>query len=501
MARGLVGPVESASLVAASLVVALAGAAVVPCAAVELVVGGDATLALSLSAAGLIAAGVAGRRLGRVPDRPSTAALFRAIVATGVALVGAATVPYLAAGAFETFDDALLEAVAGVTTTAVSVVDRPEELARGIVLWRALTQWIGGAAVLVLAAAMLPYLGVGGVHRRGEATGRGALSGRLRRAGQRYLGVYAGLTVLGAAGYFAAGLGTFDAVAHALTTVSTGGFSTRAGSLGTFSDPEVEWVAAVLMAIAGLSLPLLLRAVRTGRTEGLFTSTEARVYAGVVVGGTMAAAVAIGGPRLDALRSGAVLVTSATSTTGFVTDAWFDVGPATAAALVMLSGVGGMWGAVAGGFTWLRVLAVFGFVRRELIRQLHPSVVRPVRVGGEIVDEEAAQRMIGTITLSLLLAGMAMVATAADGADLALAASSTVAAISNAGPVVGGTGPLEWLGDAGLVGRAALGTLMLLGRVEIYPVLGLAAAARGRIVSFGRSSRAVLRPGRLVRAR
>jgi trk system potassium uptake protein TrkH len=462
-------------------VLAVAGTGITISAVVDAAVAGDD--AGALVACGVAVLAIGGGLLAWVlpQDRSTLTDVFAAVGAAALALVVATTIPYLATGTLSRLDDAVFEATAGITTTSFTVLD-VDGASRGILLWRSLSQWIGGGIALVLAVSVLPFLGAG----EGELKHAGPLAlrssrflVRARETLEPVIAWYAGFTVAVTAAYLAAGMGAFDAVAHALTTVSTGGMSTRAGSIGAFDSAAVEWVGAAAMLIAGGSVALYVAAMRSRRRR-LAASTELRAYL-VMIGGASAAAVianAGDGPLAEVVRHSVFTVASYASTTGFVvTDvaAWV---PGLQAMLLVLVGVGAMTGSPGGGFKVLRLLALLSYVRREIVLQLHDRAVVVVRVGRDAVSDELVQRMIGYQAIFSVVAGLGALGLALAGVDVITALSGAASAISNAGPGLGRLTDPSSAAELAAPARGVLMLVMLAGRVEIYPlVVGLGAFA------------------------
>ncbi len=439
----------------------------------------------------------------RPPRRLRSSTAFVAVFASWCTFTAVSTVTYLALGTFAHWDDALFESVSGFTTTAATVVPDPELLSDAVLTWRAGTQWLGGLAGLLFVVAVLPSLGVGGldVTRAGQRhAGTELQSRRTLSQLRRLASLYCLLTGLGIALYLVGGMTPFDAVTYAATTISTGGFANHAGSFGHFDSASVEWAGVGGMVLGGANMALLFRAVRERSLQGLLTSFELRAYLTVivVVGAVVALATApSGGPTHDSIRSALFHVASAASTTGhFVGSGWgaWAIGPQVLLLAVM--GVGAMSGSAGGGFRMVRALALVGYLRRELVLQLHPRAVALVRVGRRSVSDELVNRMIGYQAQYLLVAGTGAIVVAALGGELVTSISGSISAIANVGPALGDLVP----GQGGVLGlprpaRAALLPLMLLGRLEIAPVLvGLAvigsqASRAGRAVADRRPRR------------
>lgn len=463
-------------------------AAAVVCLVVELLTGAEEVVSFLVVGvvSGLTALGLAARY--HLPPVIRTTSLLVAVVsATGVAATFAA-VPYLVSGALDV-DAAIFEAVAGITTTSSTAIADPGELGHGVALWRAASQWLGAAGVVLMVVVVLPELGIGGLDPGGVATRSARRVAPRAGAAVRRLGsLYLGLTVFCGLGYIAAGMPTFEALFHALTTASTGGFSTRPDSLAGFDSAGVEIVAIIVMALAGTSLPLLWRVLRRRDVAAFGHSIEVKAYVAVLV---LVAVADLLGSGVDdgvarSIRTSIFAATSAVSTTGFVLEPLSSIDPGAAAVLILAMGAGGMAASMSGGFKLVRVLAVYGYVRRELVRQLHPESRSAVRIGSSAISEPMASRMIGSISLSLaVLVVGALVLSSVDPAldsstAIVDAVSIAVTSVANAGPadVVGAT--VTWPVRLGVVGRMTSAVLMIIGRVEVTPVLVAVAMAGDR---------------------
>lgn len=415
----------------------------------------------------------------RTPVRLRASTAFAGVLAAWLTFIAASTVTYEVLGTFEHLDDSLFESVAGFTTTASSVLADPESVARGVLAWRAGTQWLGGLAALVFVVAVLPSIGVGGLDVTSAGYRYSGTSLRSRRtiaSMRRLLTLYAIFTVAGVALYLAAGMGPFDAVTYAATTISTGGFANHAGSFSHFESAAVEWAGFGGMVLGGANIALLYRTLRHRDLRGAVRSFELRAYLTAIVAGGVVATLAtapVGGVTHETLRHAFFHVASATSTTGhWVGLGWgtWTVGPQVL--LLAIMGVGAMSGSAGGGFRQVRALALVGYLRRELVLQLHPRAVAVVRVGRRPVSEELIGRMIGYQAQYIVVAAIGAAAAAALGASLVTSITGAISALANVGPALGdlvpGAGGVRVLARPA---RAALLPLMLLGRLEIAPVL------------------------------
>lgn len=427
-------------------------------------------------------------RACRPPERLRSSTAFAGVLAAWLAMIAASTLSYELLGTFAHADDSLFESVAGFTTTASTVLDDPQRVARGVLAWRAGTQWLGGLGALLFVVAVLPSIGVGGLDVTSAGyrhSGTSLRSHRNLAIMRRLLTLYGAFTAAGVVLYLAAGMGPFDAVTYAATTISTGGFANQAGSFSHFESGVVEWAGFGGMVLGGANMALLYRTIRHRDLRGAMRSFELRAYLTAIVAGgavvTLTTSPA-GGITHESLRQAYFHVASAISTTGhWVGQGWGPWATGPQVLLLAIMGVGAMSGSAGGGFRQVRALALVGYLRRELVLQLHPRAVAAVRVGRRPVSEELVGRMIGYQAQYLVVAGVGAVVIAALGAELVTAITGAISALANVGPGLAGLEP----GAGGVrtlarPARAALLPLMLLGRLEIAPVLvGVGMTATG----------------------
>jgi trk system potassium uptake protein len=478
-------PVGSVTGWAAARALAACAAALALGAAAAL---GDGGRALGpLAGCGLVT-GLAAWALWRrctVPQAPRTASVHGAVCVAWLCMAAVGTAVYVITGVIASPSEAAFEAVAGFTTTAMSVLDPIEGTPDGVLVFRAATQWIGGFAALLVVVAVLPLLGVGGIEvtSRDPGTERRPLSvARFVAASRRLGAAYGVLSAVGLALFLVAGLDPVDAASYAMTTISTGGFANHDESFATFSSPLVEWCAVGGMALAGMNLVMVLAILRgDGRT--LLRSVELRAYAAIVAGATAVVALRTapaGGATTTSLREAAFAVTSVVSTTGHAVADWTLWDHGTQTMLLVLIGVGAMSGSAGGGFRITRALTLLGSARRELTRALQPRSVLAVKVGRTSVEEGLVSHLVGYQITYLGIGAAGSIALAASGLDVTTAVSGAISALATCGPALGDLGPGASVIDLSGWARGALMALMLVGRLEIAPVLvGVVALATG----------------------
>lgn len=463
-------PVLATSAVAhvSGLALVVGGVGMGVSAIVELATSGVAVRTLVACSLMTGSVGLALTLLTRPPPRVPAASIYAAVLASWVVLVLASSLPYVFSGTFVRFEDAIFESVSGFTTTNASLIASVDTVSKGILFWRASTQWIGGVGFVVFAISVLPFVGGAGidpVEPSGMRVER--LGPRVRETARRLALAYGAFTVIVGVVYAIAGMGTFDAAAHALTTVSTGGFSTHADGFAHFTSPALHWAAIAAMVVAGSSFAMLVRAAR-GKPLAILRSSELRAYLAIVAAMCAAALLWIDGSDV---RSTVFSTVSLVTTTGY-TMANYTVWPvAVQLMLIFAMGLGGMSASTTGGFKVFRLLAVLSYSRRRLFRQLHPHAVNVIRFGSEIVSETAIARVVGFFGLFMAIGGVATFLVAALGADIVTSISSVASAIGNVGPALGTAGPPRGVAVLSAPARWVLGVVMLIGRLEVFPVI------------------------------
>ena len=475
-----------ASIVGA--VVASSGVAMVAAALVSAGYGEwDQFRGIGLAAVITVSLGAVAWRVAGEPGHFTTREGFAAVGLSWFVMSAFGTLPYLLTGAIPGVTDAFFETAAGFTTTGASIVPDPSELSHGILVWRALTQWLGGMGVIVLSIAILPLLGAGGVElARAESPGPqpDRLTPRFRETAKRLWWVYVGLTLLEVVLLALGDMSLFQAVAHALTTMSTGGFGTEATSIDGFGA-YTQWVITAFMFLAGASFALHFRALRTPAVYA--RSGEFRLYAvlslaaiALVVVGVWDTGVERNLGRVgneEAIRSAAFTTVSILTTTGYATDDFGSWVPGLQILVVGLMFLGGMAGSTAGAVKTYRIGVLVRSAAGDLRRLLHPRGVFVTRFDGKSVPAEIVRNvqsfflfymflfMAGTFLLGVIVSRLST------DIDLVTSASAVASALGNIGPGLGAVGPTENYADVPLLGKWLLAVLMVIGRLEIFPVL------------------------------
>lgn len=422
----------------------------------------------------LIAIGRIRRETLRSGDGFVVTALFYA----GLGLFGAAPL-YLHDGLDISFTDAAFESLSGLTTTGATVLAGLDEMPKSILFYRQLLQWLGGMGIIVLAVAILPMLGIGGMQLfRAEVPGPvkdNKLTPRITETAKALWYIYAGLTATCAIGYALAGMSAFDAICHSFSTVAIGGFSTYDANLGHFDNALIEGVAILFMVLSGINFGLHFLVWNRRSPGHYWRDPELRLYLGILAGvAAIVCAVLVRFPESTEtpLRDGIFHAVSMATTTGFTT-ADFSAWPSAAPVLLLLAAfAGGCAASTAGGIKIIRVLLIYKQGMREIRRLIHPNGVFAIKLGRQRVPDTVINAIWGffaayvilfltTLTLLMLLAPV----------DFTTAFSAVAASINNLGPGLGDVA----MNYAGLPTAAKwlLMLAMLFGRLEIFTLLVL----------------------------
>jgi trk system potassium uptake protein TrkH len=439
--------------------------------------------------------GLALERLAARPgNRVGVREGFLVVALTWLLAAAFASIPYLVAGGDQLSMplDAYFEGMSGFTTTGATVVTDYDDLNRSIALWRQFTQWLGGMGIIVLAVAVLPRLRVGGRQMlESELPGPeiAQLSERIRATARRLWILYVALTAIQALALSVVGwvglddrMSPYQAVAHAFTTMPTGGFSTQARSIEAFAAVS-QWIIIVFMVVAGANFALMYRAVLRRSPRGLARDEEFRLYLTIVVVATAFLTTQLWLYDIeateDALRTGMFQAVSILTSTGYAT-ADFATWPVLSLLTIFaLMFVGGSAGSTSGGIKVVRHLLLGKILRREIDQTLSPELVLPIRLNRAPVDERTLRAVAVFVLLyvGLWAVGGAVIAIemAVSGVGVpaidALAISAS--AIGNVGPSLGPTGPMGSYAEIGDLSKVTMIVLMWVGRLEIVPVVVL----------------------------
>ena len=397
--------------------------------------------------------------------------------------------PYIFSGAIPDVTNAFFETMSGYTTTGASVVNDIEALPKGILFWRSLTHWIGGMGIIVLAIAILPLLGIGGMQLfAAEAPGPSAdkLHPRITDTAKRLWLIYFGYTVAETLLLKLAGMSFFDAINHSLATLSTGGFSTKNASLAYWNNqPLIQYIVILFMFLAGSNFVLSYFAFK-GKVQKILKDEEFKFFGMLIILFSIVTALVIyfqanvsvseyhpmvmGGVE-SAIRHALFQVMAVITTTGFVTADFTAWTPFLTVFFFGLMFLGGSAGSTAGGIKIMRHILIIKNGLLEFKRTLHPNAIIPVRYNNKTVTEHIVYNVIGFFVLYMLLFILGALVLGFLGLDFESAVGGAASSLGNVGPAFGSLSPLQNFNELPAVGKWWCGFLMLAGRLELFTVL------------------------------
>ena len=376
--------------------------------------------------------------------------------------------------------DALFESMSGLTTTGATVLTGLDNLPPSILYYRQQLQWLGGMGIIVLAVAVMPMLGVGGMQLyRAETPGPmkdSKLTPRITETAKALWYIYLGLTVSCAVAYWAAGMTVFDAVGHAFSTVAIGGFSTHDESIGFFNNPLVMIIAMIFMLVSAINFALHFTVVRSRSISTYFGDTEVKAFMVfmLLVITTAITVLAIWETYPSSgqtILHGAFQVISIGTTTGFTTTGFHWWPSFLPVLLIIMSAVGGCAGSTAGGMKMIRFVLLYKQGKREIGQLIHPSALVTVKIGNKPVPDHVINAVWGFFSLYILSYVGLSIAVTATGVDLITAFSAVTACLNNLGPGLGAVAENYALLNPAT--KLILTATMLLGRLEIFTLLVL----------------------------
>jgi trk system potassium uptake protein TrkH len=387
---------------------------------------------------------------------------------------------YFADAVTLSFTDAVFESMSGLTTTGATVLTGLDDLPLSILYYRQQLQWLGGMGIIVLAVAVLPMLGVGGMQLyRAETPGPvkdTKLTPRITETAKALWYVYLGFTIACMLGYRIAGMGWFDALCHAFSTVAIGGFSTHDASIAYFDSAAIDLVAVFFMFLAGINFSLHFFAWRYVSVKHYFQDQEFRAYSFILLVLSSFVIASLFYYRgfadpFQTFRDGLFQAVSIGTTTGFTTDSFALWPAALPVLLIFASFIGGSAGSTAGGIKVIRWLLVYKQGVREIARLVHPNAEIPVKLGNTAVQSRVVEAVWGFFSVYIIVFGVMMLTMMSTGLDQVTAFSAVAATLNNLGPGLGGVASgfmdvndtAKWIAVAG----------MLLGRLEIFTLLVL----------------------------
>lgn len=403
-----------------------------------------------------------------------------------LSLVGA--LPYIFSGVMGSYTDAVFETMNGLTTTGSTVMGgispngftNPdiESIPHSLLFWRSLSQWLGGMGIIVLSIALLPLLGVGGMqlfHAESPGPQADKVAPRVQETAKLLWGVYVAFTVTEFLLLWVhPSMHWFDALNHSMTTMATGGFSTKNASISAFNSAYIDWVITFFMFMGGVSFALHFRLL-SGNTKTYFENRELRFYTLVTgiatLGATLSLFIFDGYNLFEALRHGAFQVVSIITTTGFVTDnyeIWYSFG---AFLIFLLFFTGGSAGSTSGGIKMIRWMILLRNSGREIRQIVHPKAVLPLRIGNKTIDRNTQRTVLSFFILYMIIFAIGALLISTLGYDFKSAIGASITALGNIGPAFGEFGPTNNFAAMPYFGKWVLIVLMMTGRLEIITIL------------------------------
>lgn len=398
--------------------------------------------------------------------------------------------PYLFSGAIPSISNAFFETISGYTTTGATILSEIESLPKGILFWRSMTHWIGGMGIIVLAIAILPLLGIGGMQLfAAEAPGPNAdkLHPRITDTAKRLWLIYVSFTVIETILLNLAGMSFFDAINHALSTLSTGGFSTKNASVAHWNDkPLIQYIIIFFMMLAGTNFVLSYFAFK-GKIQKILKDEEFKLYMLFIIGFSIITATVIlshaeitfstidhpmvWGRAESAVRHALFQVIAVITTTGFITADYTMWTPFLTVIFFGLMFLGGSAGSTSGGIKIVRHLLTIRNAFTEFKRTLHPNAILPVRYNNKSVDRSIIFNILAFFILYMLSWIVGASVLGAHGLDFSTSLGGAASALGNVGPAFGGLGPVDNYGWLPTGAKWWMCFLMLIGRLELFTVL------------------------------
>ncbi len=391
------------------------------------------------------------------------------------------TLPFLLTDSIKdlTFASALFESMSGLTTTGATVLSQLDDLPKSILFYRQQLQWLGGIGIIVLAVAILPFLGVGGMelyHAEYSGISKDRLTPKVRQTAIELWKIYLSLTILCALGYFFSGMSFFDAVSHSFSTIAIGGFSTHDASIGHFNSMSVELVAMFFMFLSGINFSLHFVVWNNRNFVDYWRDSEFKTYIFILISATVIILITLGlnnqyNNSTDTLRYGLFQTISMATTTGFVSQKFSSWPVAIPLFLILLSFIGACVGSTGGGIKVVRVLIMFRLGMKEIKKFIHPSAQVNVKLNQSSVSEQTLVSVLGFFSLYAIAFILILTMLMFTGLDQVSSFSATAATMNNLGPALGTVADnYSALGDTA---KWILSFSMLIGRLEVLTIIAL----------------------------
>ena len=391
------------------------------------------------------------------------------------------TLPFLITDSISklSFSDAFFESMSGLTTTGATVLSQLDDLPKSILFYRQQLQWLGGMGIIVLAVAVLPLLGVGGMelyHAESSGIAKDRLTPKLRNTAIALWKIYVSLTVLCAIGYFFSGMSIFDAISHRFSTGAIGGFSTHDGSIGYFNSPAIEMIAMFFMFLAGINFSLHFVAWNNRSLVDYIKDSEFKTYSMVLICSTIIVIAALSfnsqyESSSETLRHSLFQTISIATTTGFTSQNFSSWPAAIPVFLIMMSFIGACVGSTGGGIKVVRILVMFRLGMKEIHKFIRPNAQVSVKLNKSSINEKALVSVLGFFSLYAISFFLILMLLMFAGLDQVTAYSATAATMNNLGPGLGDVA--QNYGSLGEVAKWILSFSMLIGRLEVLTIIAI----------------------------
>ncbi len=388
------------------------------------------------------------------------------------------TLPYILTDSIPSFTDAFFETMSGFTTTGATILQDIESLPKSILFWRMMTHWVGGLGIVFFTVAVFPMFGLNDINLfSAESVGpiRSKLHPRISVTARWILTIYIALTIACTLSLHFAGMGWFDAVCHSMSTIATGGFSTKQASIAAFNSPAIEYVLTFFMFVSGVNLSLLYLAIFKVRPKVLLRDTEFRTYIFVVAIFSLVIGVGLFFTSelaaADAFRASLFQVVSLQTTTGFATVNYAVWKPLLWLLLCALMFIGACSGSTSGAMKCARISILFKVMWNEFKRIVHPNAVIPVRMTGRIIPSAVQSAILAYTVIYIFMLVAGLFVNMAFGVDFLDAFSLSVASVGNVGPALGNYGPMDSFALLPPLVKWFCAFQMLVGRLEFFAVL------------------------------
>ena len=391
------------------------------------------------------------------------------------------TLPFLITESISnlSFSNAFFESMSGLTTTGATVLSQLDDLPKSILFYRQQLQWLGGMGIIVLAVAVLPLLGVGGMelyHAESSGIAKDRLTPKLRNTAIALWKIYLSLTVLCALAYFFSGMSIFDAISHSFSTVAIGGFSTHDSSIGYFNSIPIEMIAMFFMFLAGINFSLHFVAWNNRSLVDYIKDSEFKTYAMVLISASAIVIIALSlnseyGSTSETIRHSLFQTISIATTTGFTSQNYSNWPAAIPVFLIMVSFIGACVGSTGGGIKVVRVLVMFRLGMKEIHKFIRPNAQVSIKLNNASINEKALVSVLGFFSLYAISFIFIMMLLMFAGLDQVTAYSATAATMNNLGPGLGEVA--ENYGSLGETAKWILSFSMLIGRLEVLTIIAI----------------------------